>query len=101
MNNETNTQSESALTSGTTSNADAFIQRMWVDHELTSKLLLNRDIAATVKAEGFNLEESFVPWVELAVKKIRTYVTDQLHFLEAKRSPSADFKASGNGVGDW
>lgn len=97
------TLNENAQTSTPTSSqaAEALIQRMWVDHELVTKLMLNRDVAGVIKEEGFSLDESFVPWVELSVQKIRTYVTDQLHFLEAKRNRSVSRISSGNGAQDW
>lgn len=85
----------------TAASAEALIQRLWLDHELVTKMLLNRDIAGVIRDEGFNLDESFVPWIELSVKKIRTYITDQLHFLEAKRNRNPAFSSSGNGAVDW
>lgn len=88
-------------TDATVEAAEALIQRMWIDHELVTKMLLNRDIAGVIKEEGFALDESFVPWVELSVKKMRTYITDQLHFLEAKRNRNPAFSSSGNGAVDW
>jgi hypothetical protein len=81
--------------------SEAFLERLWLDHQLVTKLLLNRDIAQVIKEEGFELDESFMPWVELSVKKIRTYITDQIHFMQAKRNRNPGYSSSGNGSVDW
>jgi hypothetical protein len=81
----------------------ALVERLWQDHELMSKLLLNKDISKVLKAEGFDLDENFLPWVELSVKKIRTYITDQLHFMRAQvpGRPWSPGNGNNNGAQDW
>jgi hypothetical protein len=80
------------------------VERLRQDHNLMTKLLLNRDIDKVLEEEGFNVDENFLPWVELSVKKIRTYITDQLHFMGAQIPGRVGFGFSNNnnnGAQDW
>lgn len=84
-------------------NPTVFTERCKVDHELITKLVLNRDIKNVLKEEGFDLPENFYVYVEKSIKKIRDYITDQIHGLEVKDMQIRNVVPanSGNGAVDW
>lgn len=84
------------------SSGDAMlIERLTVDKQLLTKLLVERNISNVIKEASFEISDPGLMRLEAAIKKIRTYTTDQLHVLSLKAStPQRPFE-SGNGAVDW
>jgi len=83
---------------------ELLLERLKVDHEFVSRLLLERDIGAAVRAAGFSPTPKMLGYVESSIKKIRTYITDQVHALETKKEQihsSVVVVNSGNSAVDW
>lgn len=83
--------------------AQVLIERLQIDRELITRLVLNPDIREVVNGEGFQVSDRFMGHLEKSIKKIRTYINDQVHVLEAKQADESRprISESGNGWADW
>jgi hypothetical protein len=84
---------------------EAFLERLRVDRGLLSRIVMEEDIRGAIEKEGFKLSDGFFANVEAVVMKIRGYITDQVHVLDAKKFEVQGLIApamhSGNGCQDW
>lgn len=83
---------------------DRFVltERLSIDRELVTKLILSSDIAAVLAAEGFEISDRFLGYVERSVKILRTAIHDQVEVLHNKaRRMSERMFNSGNSAVDW
>jgi hypothetical protein len=78
---------------------DTLLQRLEVDRDLLMKLALSENLTQDLSALGFDVPSTFAIHLESSCRKIRTYITDQIHVLEMKRNvnESGRFPESGNG----
>lgn len=53
-------------------------------HDLICEILPQKNIGGVLKDRGFELEEEEIAELEKYVKKMRTYITDQIHVMELK-----------------
>lgn len=84
---------------------ELLVERQKFDHELVTRLLLNADVKGVIAEAGFEPSPKMLSYVETAIGKIRTYITDQVHGLETKKeqihSTVAVLLNSGNSAVDW
>ncbi len=92
--------------------AQDIIDRLNNDQQFIVELLTAPDIKQIITARGFTADAKFIDYVEQSVKKVRTYITDQIHVLEIKSAASGGAggmgtlssparESSGNGFGNW
>ncbi|GIW35476.1 MAG: hypothetical protein KatS3mg072_2809 [Meiothermus sp.] len=83
---------------------ELLVERLKFDHEFVTRLLLNADVKGLIAEAGFEPSPKMLGYVETAIKKIRTYITDQVHGLETKKEQIHSTVAvinSGNSAVDW
>lgn len=83
--------------------SSVLIERLHVDRELFLRLVLNPDIREVITGEGFKVSERFMGHLETSVKKVRTFINDQVHVLEIKKEHDGTSRSneSGNASVDW
>jgi hypothetical protein len=88
------------------------IDRLNNDQQFIIDLLTAPDVKQVIAARGFTADAKFLDYVEQSIKKVRTYITDQIHVLEVKSLtsggpstmgvlPASVRSSSGNGFGNW
>lgn len=83
---------------------ELLIERLKLDHEFVTRLLLEQNVKGMIHGAGFSSTPKMLGYVETAIKKIRTYITDQVHGLETKKEQVHSTVAvinSGNSAVDW
>lgn len=67
------------------SHDDALLARLRTDRDLYFQLITAEDIDQVLDEEGFSeVSEQFRGYLKAAVERVRGYMTDQIHVLEAK-----------------
>jgi hypothetical protein len=83
----------------TRDDTQALIERVTLDRDLLFRLLSTDNISEEISNAGFGIDAEFQPRVEGAIRKIRAYITDQLHVLSYKdrQRHEVNMIESGNG----
>jgi hypothetical protein len=90
-----------------TSEDDMVVERLRVDRGLFAELLTARDVGAALSAAGLSPSAPLVELIDVVVGKSRTYISDQVHVIEAKLASPLHERGvsplvhSGNGCQDW
>lgn len=94
------------------SDFDAILEMLSDDsHDLITALIPVKDIHSVIRKRGFEVDDKEIDELERYIKKMRTYITDQIHVMRGKHRLMQDAGLSlfveneqlrsGNGAVNW